>query len=109
VHANTTQRTWLAPTRLNNLIQLAVPKHPVNIDHTVAYRPVARQRPRNKERVQPLLCNRRINKRLFLGNGSVNTPTTIEDLLKAVFSVGSAPRLYNKDPRTAEVITERKS
>jgi hypothetical protein len=30
----------------------------------VGYRPVTRQRPRNK-RVQPLLCNRRINKRHF--------------------------------------------
>jgi hypothetical protein len=35
----------------------------------VAYRPVARQRPRNKQRVQPLPCNRR----MFLSNGSVNT------------------------------------
>jgi hypothetical protein len=38
----------------------------------VAYRPVAREKPRNKQRVQPLLCNRRINK-TFLGNGSVNS------------------------------------
>jgi hypothetical protein len=42
--------------------------------------------------------------RPFLGNGSVNTPTTIEDLLKAVFSVGSAPRLYKGDPGPAERI-----
>jgi hypothetical protein len=28
--------------------------------------------------------------------------TTIEELLEAVFSVGSAPRLYNEDPRSAE-------
>jgi hypothetical protein len=27
---------------------------------------------------------------------------TIEKLLEAVFSVGSAPRLYSKDPRPAE-------
>jgi hypothetical protein len=39
----------------------------------VVYRVVARQRPRNKKRVQPLLCNRRINKRPILSNGSVNT------------------------------------
>jgi hypothetical protein len=26
---------------------------------------------------------------------------TIEELLKAVFSVGSAPRLHNEDPRLA--------
>jgi hypothetical protein len=36
----------------------------------------------------------------------VNTPTTIEELLKAVFSVGSATRLYNEDPRLAESIGE---
>jgi hypothetical protein len=28
--------------------------------------------------------------------------TKIEKFLKAVFSVGSAPRLYSKDPRPAE-------
>jgi hypothetical protein len=33
--------------------------------------------------------------------------TTIEELLGAVFSVGSAPRLYKKDPRPAELIIER--
>jgi hypothetical protein len=53
-----------------------------------------------------LLFNRRINKRPFLGNVSVNTPTIIEKLLEAVFSVGS-PRLYNEDPRSAEWIIER--
>jgi hypothetical protein len=37
----------------------------------VACRPVAGQRPRNRL-VQPLLCNRRINKRPFMRNGSVN-------------------------------------
>jgi hypothetical protein len=31
----------------------------------VAYRPADRQRPRNKQRVQSLLCNRRINKSRF--------------------------------------------
>jgi hypothetical protein len=30
-----------------------------------------------------------------------NTPK-IDELLKAVFSVGSAPRLYNEDPMPAE-------
>jgi hypothetical protein len=74
--------------------------------HIEAYRPVSRQRPRNKQRVQLFLCNRRTNKRPFLGNGSVNTPTT-DELLKAVFSVGSARRLYNEDHRSAELITER--
>jgi hypothetical protein len=54
-----------------------------------------------------LPCNRRINKQSFLGNGSINTPRTIEELLKAVFSVRSAQRLYNEDLRLAERITER--
>jgi hypothetical protein len=60
-------------------------------------------------KINPLLCNRRISKRPFLGNGSVDTPTTIEDLLKAVISVRSAPRLYNVDHRPAELIIERES
>jgi hypothetical protein len=34
-------------------------------------------------------------------------PITIEKLLKAVFSVGSTPRLYNENPRPAEKIIER--
>jgi hypothetical protein len=38
----------------------------------VEYRPVTGQRPRKGLRVQPLLCNRRINKHSFLGNGSIN-------------------------------------
>jgi hypothetical protein len=32
--------------------------------------------------------------------------TTIEELSKAVFSVGSAPRLYSEDPRLAEESVE---
>jgi hypothetical protein len=39
--------------------------------YTGAYRPVAEQRPRNG-RVQPLLCNKRVNKHPFLHNCSVN-------------------------------------
>jgi hypothetical protein len=35
--------------------------------------PVSRQRPRNDQRVQPLLCSRQINNRPFLSNGSVST------------------------------------
>jgi hypothetical protein len=44
------------------------------VQHTriVVYRPGDKQTPRNKQRVQPLLCNRQINKRPFLSNGSVN-------------------------------------
>jgi hypothetical protein len=55
-----------------------------------------------------LLCNRRISKLPFPGNGSVNTPTTIEELLKAVFPVVSAPRIYNENPRVAERVTEKR-
>jgi hypothetical protein len=40
---------------------------------TVAYRPLAGQGIRNKQRVQRLLCNKRINKRPFLSNGLANT------------------------------------
>jgi hypothetical protein len=43
-----------------------------------AYRPVATQRLRNKQRVQPLLCNRTKNKRPFLRNVLVNTSTISE-------------------------------
>jgi hypothetical protein len=39
----------------------------------VTYRPVARQRPRNNQRVQPLLCNRRIDEEPYLSSGSVVT------------------------------------
>jgi hypothetical protein len=38
----------------------------------VAYRPFDRQRLRNKQLVQKLLCDSRISKRPFLSNGSVN-------------------------------------
>jgi hypothetical protein len=72
----------------------------------VEYRPVPGQKPRNKQRVRSLLCSRPINKRPFLDNRSVNTPITIEELLKAVFSAVSARRLYNEDFRPAERITE---
>jgi hypothetical protein len=75
--------------------------------YTLAYRPVSRQRPRNKHRVQPLLCHRRINELPFLGNGSVNLTITIEKLLEAVFSVGSTQSLYNEDPRPTKGITEK--
>jgi hypothetical protein len=34
-------------------------------------------------------------------------PITIEKMLEAVFSVGSAPRLYSEDPRPAEWIQLR--
>jgi hypothetical protein len=50
----------------------------------VAYRPVVRQRLRNK---QPLLSN---------GSVAVDTHAVIEELLEALFSVRSVPRLYNE-------------
>jgi hypothetical protein len=34
-------------------------------------------------------------------------PITTEKLLEAVFSVGSAPRLYSEDPRLAERVSLR--
>jgi hypothetical protein len=80
-----------------------IPQACFGFKYNVMYTAVAGQRPRSKQRVRPLICNRRINKRSFLDNGSVNTPTTTGELLKAVFSVGSAQRLYNEDPRTAEL------
>jgi hypothetical protein len=65
----------------------------------VAYRPVARQRPRNKQRVLPLLCSRRINKRPFLSNGSVSTlpqkrdaHNNIVTVETGVFSMWPVPR-----------------
>lgn len=54
-----------------------------------------------------MLCNTRINKRTFLGNGSVNTPTTLNELLKVLFAVGSVPNLHNEDPRPAVLIIEK--
>jgi hypothetical protein len=55
-----------------------------------------------------LLCNRRINKGPFLGNGSVKRPTTTEELFKSAFSIESAQRLHNEDPRPAERISEKR-
>jgi hypothetical protein len=54
-----------------------------------------------------LLCKRRINKLPFLDNGSLNKSATIEELLIAVFSVGSAPTLYKEDPKAVELLIER--
>jgi hypothetical protein len=53
-----------------------------------------------------LETNNEYDVRPFLSNGSLNTPTTTEELLKAVFSVGSAPMLYNEDPRPTALMTE---
>jgi hypothetical protein len=55
------------------------------------------------QQVQPLLFNGQINKRPFLGNGSINTHTKIAELLKTVFSLGSSPRLHNEDLRPETV------
>jgi hypothetical protein len=33
---------------------------------------------------------------------ATNTKATIQELLETAFPVGSAPRLYNDDPRSAE-------
>jgi hypothetical protein len=69
----------------------------------VAYRPVARQGPRNKQwdsgRCFVTVCTHVNNIRAIAKQQPI---TTIEELLKAAFSVGSAPRPYNEDPRPAE-------
>jgi hypothetical protein len=52
------------------LIFIAVRIHYTFIE---AYRHIARQRSRKKQRVQPWLCYRRINKLPFLSNSSVKT------------------------------------
>jgi hypothetical protein len=39
---------------------------------------------------------------------ATNTQATIEELFETVFSVGSATRLYDEDPRPAEEITEKR-
>jgi hypothetical protein len=69
-----------------------------NFENTVAYRRVTRQRPRNKQRVQELLCNRRINKRPFLSNGSVKTfpRKRTRNNRRTVFSIWSASRSYKE-------------
>jgi hypothetical protein len=36
-----------------------------------------------------------------------NTQATIKELLGKVFSVESAPKLYNEDPKSAEKMIER--
>jgi hypothetical protein len=76
-------------------------------DYIVAYRHIARQRPR-KKRVQPLLCNRRTSKRLFLSNSSINTFPRKQHKKqysyngKGAFSVVSTPRLYCENPSPTE-------
>jgi hypothetical protein len=65
--------------------------------YNVVYRSVARQRPRKKQRVQPLLCSRRINTRSFLNDGSVNTfprkRTRTQQYKNGVFDVVHAEEL----------------
>jgi hypothetical protein len=62
---------------------------------TVAYRPVSWHRPRNKQREQPLLHNRRINKRPFLSNGSVNEH--VRNNRRMVFSMWSVQGGYKEE------------
>lgn len=68
----------------------------------MAYRPFPRQRPQKEQRVYPLFAIGGTNRRPLLGNRFIYTLTTIEELLKAAFSDGSAPWLYKKDFRPAE-------
>jgi hypothetical protein len=41
-------------------------------------------------------------------SAATNAQETIEELLEVTFSVGSAPRLYNEDPKSAEGIIEKR-
>jgi hypothetical protein len=50
-------------------------------------------------------CRQRLGKHVL---AATNTQETIEELLETVFSVGSAPRLYNEHSRPAERITEKR-
>jgi hypothetical protein len=43
-----------------------------------------------------VVCNKGINKRPSISNGSLNKPTKMQELLKAVFSLESGPRLCNE-------------
>jgi hypothetical protein len=82
----------------------------MDVVNIAAYRPVAGKRPLKQTTSTAVAMHRRINKPPFLGNASVNTTTTIEKMLKAVFSVGFAQRLHNEDPRPAifcKACTER--
>jgi hypothetical protein len=65
----------------------------------VAYRPVDRQRPRNKQEVQPSLCIRPTNKRPFLSNGSVNTFRRKRALIRQekVFTMWSVQSCYKEE------------
>jgi hypothetical protein len=96
-------QTKTCPVRFNPWILYGVFSDPPLID-TVAYRPVAKRRLCKN---RPLLGNARNIHALnntttvlcnpFLGNGSVNTPITIELLLEAVFCVRSVQRGYTED------------
>jgi hypothetical protein len=62
--------------------------------------PLLEKRPRNKQRVQPLLCNRRINKRRFLSSGSETGSRGNKhsrNIRRTEFSMWSAPRSYLED------------
>jgi hypothetical protein len=71
------------------------------ITNTVVYRHVATQRARKKQ--DNSRCSVTAVKHVNIPAIAREPPiTTIETLLKAVFSFGSAPRLYKEDPRPAE-------
>jgi hypothetical protein len=118
-HCKTTHKVYFTPTATKNVETWNLTKRNKSkfqsmdmksLKNTVVYRPVAGLRPRNGQWVQPLPCNRQINKHLFLSNrrwarscGSNiqsiarQPPVTVEGLLEVVFFVGSALRLYSKD------------
>jgi hypothetical protein len=71
---------------------------------TAAYRLIARQRPQNKQWVQPLLCIRRINKEPFWAAAPLTHPHENEyvcnnrlNVGNRMFSMWSAPRTYKEE------------
>jgi hypothetical protein len=62
--------------------------------YIVANRPIARQRPRNKQRVQTLLCVRQINRPPFLSSGSVNTFPQKGDAHNNIVTMGTGGVFY---------------
>jgi hypothetical protein len=87
-----------------------LPEQTKTVIHTVAYRPTAGQRPWNGLQVQPLLCNRQINKHSFLGNDSINgflqqwmrycwTVT-----LETVFPMWFMPKCYKQGQSSSEIV-----
>jgi hypothetical protein len=55
--------------------------------------------------IEDVHCRQRLGKHV---PAATNTQAIIKELLETVFSVGSAPRLYNEHPRPTERIIEKR-